>query len=42
MADTQQTHDPYAPPPRYKNKSGAMVRAALLAAMLAGAACGAI
>jgi hypothetical protein len=40
MADTPQTNDPYAPPPRYKNKSGAMVRVALLAAMLAGAAWG--
>ncbi len=40
MAETPQTNDPYAPPPRYKNKSGAMVRVALLAAMLAGAAWG--
>ncbi len=40
MADTPQTNDPYAPPPRYKNKSGAMVRVALLAAMLAVAAWG--
>lgn len=40
MAETPQTHDPYAPPPRYKNKSGAMVRVALLAAMLAGVAWG--
>lgn len=40
MAETPQTNDPYAPPPRYKNKSGAMVRVALLAAMLGGAAWG--
>ncbi|UPT61535.1 MAG: hypothetical protein M0D54_14070 [Hyphomonadaceae bacterium JAD_PAG50586_4] len=40
MADIPQTNDPYAPPPRYKNKSGAMVRVALLAAMLAAAAWG--
>ncbi len=40
MAETPQTNDPYAPPPRYKSKSGVMVRVALLAAMLAGAAWG--
>lgn len=32
--------DPYAPPPRHKDKSGAVVRAALLVAMLGGAAWG--
>lgn len=34
MPREQQELDPYAPPPRYKMKSGGMVRVALLAAML--------
>ena len=38
--ETFQTSDPYAPPPRHKDKSGAVVRFALVAAMLAGAAWG--
>ena len=34
MPREQQELDPYAPPPRYKMKSGGMVRVALLAVML--------
>lgn len=37
---TPETKDPYAPPPRHKDKSGPIVRVALLGAMLAGAAWG--
>jgi len=32
--------DPYAPPPRYKNRSGAMMRFVILAALLGAAAWG--
>lgn len=35
-----QSNDPYAPPPRYREKSGAMLRVVILAALLAGAAWG--
>ncbi|QGZ95536.1 hypothetical protein [Terricaulis silvestris] len=34
MPREQQELDPYAPPPRYKMKSGGMVRVAILAALL--------
>lgn len=34
MPRETQELDPYAPPPRYKEKSGAIVRVALIAAML--------
>lgn len=33
-----QSNDPYAPPPRYKEKSGGIVRYAILAALLGGGA----
>ncbi|MBN8606738.1 MAG: hypothetical protein J0L81_07455 [Caulobacterales bacterium] len=36
----KQSNDPYAPPPRYREKSGAVVRVAILGALLAGAAWG--
>jgi hypothetical protein len=35
-----QSSDPYAPPPRYREKSGAVLRVAILGALLAGAAWG--
>jgi cytoskeletal protein RodZ len=34
MPRERQDQDPYAPPPRYKMKGGALVRVALIAAML--------
>jgi hypothetical protein len=33
-------HDPYAPPPRHKERSGAVVRLAVIAALLGAAAWG--
>lgn len=40
MRETQRNNDPYAPPPRHRDKSGAIVRVAILAALLAGATWG--
>jgi len=38
--DHVENADPYAPPPRYKNRSGAMVRVVILGALLAAAGWG--
>lgn len=40
MARNQDDIDPYAPPPRYKNRSGAVMRFIVLAALLGAAAWG--
>lgn len=34
MAHTEQSTDPYAPPPRYKDRSGRVLRVVLLAGLL--------
>lgn len=34
MREERHAQDPYAPPPRHKDKSGALVRVVLIAAML--------
>lgn len=36
----EENQDPYSPPPRYKQRSGAMVRFAIVAALLGAAAWG--
>jgi hypothetical protein len=38
--NTPSNSDPYAPPPRHKERSGAVVRVLILGALLAGAAWG--
>lgn len=40
MTTPEKNQDPYAPPPRHTDKSGAFVRVAILGALLAGAAWG--
>ncbi|HEX8900220.1 hypothetical protein [Vitreimonas sp.] len=40
MTTPEKDQDPYAPPPRHTDKSGAFVRVAILGALLAGATWG--